>query len=140
MNIAKLGIGLTALGWTFAVLADSPTIYRCDSDGAVVYSDRPCAADAAVYENGGSRVTVYEAPAVSERPSSRTSKPTTRKAKSNRNAGARLEQRQVLCAKLDQSLRDVRTRMRTGYGVKEGERLKARQRQLMERRRNEKCG
>lgn len=140
MNIVRLGIGLTALWLTFPVLADSPTIYRCDSDGAVVYSDRPCAADAAVYKNGDSRVTVYEAPAVSARASSRTGEPPTRKAKSHRKAGVSLEQRHAECAKLDQSLRDVRTKMRTGYGVKEGERLKARQRQLMERRRNEKCG
>lgn len=50
------------------------------------------------------------------------------------------EQRQMKCAKLDQSLRDVRSKMRAGYGVKEGERLKARQRQLAGQRRMQKCG
>lgn len=43
------------------------------------------------------------------------------------------------CARLEQGLRDVRSKMRTGYGAKEGERLKQRQRQLNNRRRLEKC-
>jgi len=140
MKVANLRIGLVVLCVTPQVMGDAPTIYRCDRDGAVIYSDRPCAADAAVHENDGSRVTVYAAPPTSGTASSRSNKPAARKTKPAHPAGAGLEQRQVRCAKLDQALRDVRTKMRTGYGVKEGERLKARQRQLNERRRGEKCG
>ncbi len=45
------------------------------------------------------------------------------------------------CAKLEQALRDVRTKMRSGYGAKEGERLKARHRQLDQTGDGiEKCG
>jgi hypothetical protein len=47
---------------------------------------------------------------------------------------------QSKCAKLEQRLRDVRSKMRGGYGAKEGERLKARQRQLNGQRRTQKCG
>jgi hypothetical protein len=59
--------------------------------------------------------------------------------KSARKSAAAQAKHQATCGKLDQSLREVRTKLRTGYGVKEGERLKARQRQLAERRRTEKC-
>lgn len=140
MNIAKLVIGVIALGLACVALADSPTIYRCDSDGAVIYSDRPCAADATVHENDGSRVTVYAAPPSSGAAPTAPGRPAAHKTKAARPAGVGLEQRRSQCAKLDQALRDVRTKMRTGYRVKEGERLKARQRQLSERRRSEKCG
>lgn len=140
MKVAMLGIALLALGLALVVMGDAPTIYRCDSDGAVIYSDRPCAADAAIHENDGSRVTVYAAPPTSGAAPAPQGRPAAHKTKSARPAGVDLEQRQVRCAKLDQALRDVRTKMRTGYRVKEGERLKARQRQLNDRRRDEKCG
>jgi hypothetical protein len=45
----------------------------------------------------------------------------------------------LACARLEQALRDVRNKMRAGYGAKQGERLKMRQRQLDQRRRLEKC-
>jgi hypothetical protein len=140
MKVAMLGMALLTLGLTPVALGDSPTIYRCDSDGAVIYSDRPCAADAVVHENDGSRVTVYAAPPSSGAAPSQSSKRAAHKTRSARPAGADLEQRRAQCAKLDQALRDVRTKMRTGYRVKEGERLKARQRQLSERRRSQNCG
>lgn len=140
MKVAKLGMSLLALGLAPVAMGDSATIYRCGSDGGVIYSDRPCAMGAAVHESDGSRVTVYEAPPMSGASPSRSSKPAARKTKSARPVGVGMEQRRVHCAKLDQALRDVRTKMRTGYGVKEGERLKARQRQLSERRRGENCG
>ncbi|HWK52018.1 MAG TPA: hypothetical protein VNR40_19120 [Steroidobacter sp.] len=114
------------------------TIYRCTSDAGSVYSDRPCAAHADTHEIDDSRVTVYTPEATNER-SPATTKPT----KARRSKAARLPdpaKHQVTCAKLTQSLRDVRTKMRTGYSVKEGERLKTRQRQLEQRRRLEKCG
>jgi len=119
------------------------TIYRCESESGLVYSDRPCAAGAEIHTSDGSRVTVYEAPPISERasePRSKLSKTTkSTAAKSARKSAAADAKRQVTCAKLEQSLREVRTKLRTGYGVKEGERLKSRQHQLAERRRMEKC-
>ncbi|WP_116807709.1 DUF4124 domain-containing protein [Steroidobacter cummioxidans] len=114
------------------------TIYRCTGDTGPVYSDRPCAAHADTHEIDDSRVTVYT-PEAAEGRSPATTKPT----KAKRSKATRLPdpaKRQITCAKLDQSLRDVRTKMRTGYSAKEGERLKARQRQLDQRRRLEKCG
>lgn len=115
-------------------------IYRCESEGGVVYSDRACEADADPHEIDDSRVTVYTPEPVADRaPPARAAKPPKpRRAKPKKAVDA--GEQQSKCARIEQGLRDIRTRMRAGYGVKEGERLKARQRQLSEQRRARKCG
>jgi hypothetical protein len=136
MNIARKTLcagGLALLG----SVAGAETIYRCEGPDGLVFSDRPCAADAAVHTADGAHVTFYDAPPISERASEPRSRAST--AKSARKSSAADAKHQKACARLDRSLREVRTKLRTGYGVKEGERLKARQRQLAERRRLEKC-
>jgi hypothetical protein len=119
-------------------VAATKTIYRCESPGGLIYSDRPCAADAAIHESDDSKVTVYDAPPISKRASEPRARAATA-ARSIRKSANVHAKHQAACARLDESLREVRTKLRTGYGVKEGERLKARQRQLAERRRAEKC-
>lgn len=134
------GIIFPIAALTVAVAGDAPTIYRCEQAGATIYSDRPCAADASAHELDDSRVTVYAAPATFGRATSAvTKRPAAVRPKAHRQGAASPERRQVRCAKLDQSLRDVRTKMRTGYGVEEGERLKERHRRLAAQRRSEKC-
>jgi hypothetical protein len=117
----------------------STPIYRCPGPGETVYSDRPCAENATPHEIDDSRVTVYTpAPMTSRAATSTSAKPT----KAERAKAGRLPdpaKHEATCAKLEQGLRDVRSKMRTGYGAKEGERLKERQRQLDRRRRTEKC-
>lgn len=120
-------------------IAGAETIYRCESGGGLIYSDRPCAADAAVHISDGSLVTIYDAPPISERASTPRSK-ASKASKSARNTAAAADaKRREACAKLDQSLHEVRAKLRAGYGVKEGERLNARRSQLAQRRRSEKC-
>jgi hypothetical protein len=128
-----------------STLAGAQTIYRCESTGGLVFSDRPCAADAEIHKTEDGRVTVYDAPPISKHASKPRSEPTMARS-AQKSAAARVKdlakhqaRHQAACARLDQSLREVRTKLRTGYGVKEGERLKTRQRQLAERRRMEKC-
>jgi hypothetical protein len=121
-----------------SAVAGAETIYRCESAGGLVFSDRPCAVDAEVHAPDGSRVTVYHAPPISKRASEPRSKALASKHSARKNASAYAKHQQA-CAKLDQSLREVRTTLRTGYGVKEGERLKAKQRDLAERRRMQRC-
>jgi hypothetical protein len=136
MNIARKSLcagGLALLG----SVAGAETIYRCEGPNGLVFSDRPCAADAAVHAADGAHVTFYDAPPISERASEPRSKAST--GKSARKSSATDANHKKACARLDQSLREVRTKLRTGYGVKEGERLKARQRQLAARRRLENC-
>jgi hypothetical protein len=122
--------------------AGAETIYRCESAGGLVFSDRPCAANAGIHETEDGRVTVYDAPPISKRASEPRSEPGKAAGLAQKRAAAHakhLAKHQATCAKLKESLREVQTRLRTGYGVKEGERLKTRQRQLAERRRTEKC-
>lgn len=137
MRVALLGLGF--LLFTPPIEAQT-TIYRCTGMTGTVYSDRPCAANADPHQIDASRVTVYTPAPANKQPATMASaKPTKAKPPSK----ARLPdpaKHQLACAKLEQSLRDVRTKMRSGYGVEEGERLKARQRQLDQRRRLEKCG
>jgi hypothetical protein len=142
--------GLFVLGFAH-VSGAQPAIYRCTSESGLVFSDRPCAAGADAHEIDDSRVTVYKAPPEASGGSGTASKRTARsqapaRSKVGRSKAARgadpakhQAQHQARCAKLEQGLRDVRTKMRTGYGAKEGERLKARQRKLNEQRRTQKC-
>jgi hypothetical protein len=115
-------------------------VYRCAGEAGTVYSDRPCAHNADVHKIDDSRVTVYT-PVIEDKAATKTASARPTKARPPKRA--RLPdpaKHQLTCAKLEQSLRDVRAKMRSGYGVAEGERLKARQRQLDQRRRLEKCG
>lgn len=147
MKVAAIGVLALVLAHTSAAQS---IIYRCVGEGGgLVYSDRPCSGDAERHEIDDSRVTVYVAPsalqsashaAPAEASRSKPSRSKPSRSKTGRGTSSPEEQRQIKCAKLDQSLRDVRTKMRTGYGVKEGERLKERQRQLAGQRRMQKCG
>jgi hypothetical protein len=137
MKIARRTLCASGLA-LLSTVATAETIYRCESASGLIYSDRPCGAEAMVHTGDGTAVSVYDAPPISNHASPPRSKSPT-PAKSARKRAAADAKHQEACAKLDQSLREVRTRLRTGYGLKEGERLKSRQRQLAERRRTEKC-
>lgn len=138
--VTWVGIGLLTLVVSSGA---QPAIYRCVEAGGVVYTDRPCEGAADPREIDDSRVTVYTPPPVvrsssKAKPAKPTKPITDKRARSVRSAD--LDRHRARCARLDQGLRDVRSKMRTGYGVKEGERLQARQRQLNEQRRIQKCG
>jgi hypothetical protein len=136
MRAATLFLGSLLL--THSVEAQT-TIYRCTGEAGTVYSDQRCAADGAAHEIDDSRVTVYTPASTDKRPSmTAAAKPKKAKAPKRAQLPDPAEHR-LTCAKLEQSLRDVRNKMRAGYGVKQGERLKLRQRQLDQRRRLEKC-
>src|SRR5690606_29449929 len=120
--------------------AAQPAIYRCAGGDGVVYTDRPCGAGADPHEIDDSRVTVYTpAPAAGRS----LAAPPAKQSKARRAGAGRTAdpaRHRAKCARLDQGLRDVRTKMRSGYGAQQGERLKARQRQLKQQRRAQKCG
>jgi hypothetical protein len=137
MKIARRTLCAAGLA-LLTTVAGGETIYRCESASGLVFSDRPCAADAELHAADTSRITVYDAPPISQRASEPRSKAAPANNSARKHAAAQAKH-QATCAKLDQSLRAVRTKLRTGYGAKEGERLKERQRQLAQRRRTEKC-
>lgn len=141
MKVVTLAVVLAIAPLLLAGTTDAqPSIYRCDGESGVVYTDRPCEAGANPHQVDDSRITVYTPAPAAERASTPT---LAKQSKAKRAKPARAADpavRQTKCAKLEQGLRDVRTKMRSGYGAKEGERLKARQRQLNEQRRTQKCG
>ena len=132
MRVAVFVLGLML---SAPVLGAAATIYRCTDQTGTVYSDRPCAENAAPHQIDDSRVTVYKPPPMSSTTSAKSTK--AKRAKAGRLPDP--AKHEAGCARLEQGLRDVRTKMRTGYSAKEGERLKERQRQLDRRRRTEKC-
>ena len=116
--------------------AKSRPIYRCKAADAVTFSDRPCDAAAEVYE-AGARVNTYEAPDFAPRASIAPAvKARGRESDSEAKARAKLLER---CERIQQSLRDIRSKMRSGYTAKEGERLRTRQTKLQNQRRAAKC-
>lgn len=119
--------------------AGASTIYRCVEDGHVIYSDRPCGSDASAYEADPSRISILEsAPAVATKPAK--SRPKAKRAASaDVSIAAAQAQHAQRCAALARSLRDIRSEMRAGYDFKQGERLRARQRKLVEQQRELKC-
>jgi hypothetical protein len=113
-------------------------VYRCTVGGVTTYSDRPCAPDAVPYQPDASRVSTYDPP-----PPSRVTAPTEppRKSPTPRRAAAGADQVRhgAACDRIRNSLRDVTDRMRAGYDVKQGERLRARKAKLEQQRRAQKC-
>lgn len=133
-------VATSAFALMFAQLSGAQTtVYRCAGDDAVVYSDHPCEPGADLHEMDDSRITVYTPQPIAERAAAVTAKQSkASRARSGRAADP--AQHRARCDRLDQGLRDVRTKMRSGYDARQGERLKARQRQLNEQRRTQKCG
>jgi hypothetical protein len=113
-------------------------VYRCTVGGVTTYSDRPCSPDAAPYEPDTSRVSTYDPPPVSQKatpaPPARTSP-----ARKRGSGGDDPVRHAAACERLQNSLREVAARMRSGYNVKQGEQLRARKARLEQQRRAEKC-
>ena len=113
--------------------AASRTIYKCTSSEGPVFSDHPCGPSAETYRPDLTAVSVVETIAT---PVSST---TSRAAPPPRRPPPVGATRAQICARLDQSLHKIAATMRSGYGVKQGERLKERKREIQARRRAEKC-
>jgi hypothetical protein len=123
--------------------AESPggdrPIYRCSEAGVATYSDRPCGASTDVYSwsTPAPAETVSVAPAtVSKR---YEAKPTRARRERGVRATSRAEVRPNECQRLTAELRQLKSRMRAGYGVVEGERLRDRQRSVGARHRELRC-
>lgn len=134
MRFAKLVCGVLAV-WG-AAASSSPAIYRCEVEGVITFSDRPCDASARPYAPDSSRISTYEAPAVQQ---SRRAQPRKSRRAASGSDGDSLAKRAAACDKLQSALQDIRIRMRAGYSAKEGERLRQRQQKLRARWRADKC-
>jgi hypothetical protein len=123
-------------------LAADRTVYSCEFAGVTTYSDRPCGESITVYSLDSTAV-----PAPKEfKPRVATSpvEPPQRAARPARapraaSSSKRQDPQARECLRWDAELRRLRSHMRAGYGVAEGERLRERQRMVKERRRERHC-
>lgn len=124
--------------------ADAPAtaraIYRCSANGVTTFSDTPCAADAQVYDVDTSRISTYSPEAVTV-PKTAAIKAGTRPVRARKEGSIAADQARhaAECAKLSDSLRELRATLRAGYGAKQGEQLRARQKKLENKRRTAHC-
>jgi hypothetical protein len=136
MRIAvRIVVGLAIL--FFFVYGRADTIYRCDINGTVTFADRPCGADAQKFEPNLDRVTNYE-PVATHVVSEVHSRP-VKQAQSDPSIAQLQAKHAEECRRIRESLGTIRSKMRAGYNVKQGERLKERERKLNESRRAKHC-
>jgi hypothetical protein len=112
-------------------------IYRCKVNGVTTFSDRACGDTIEPYRMEFDNATQASRPG--KHPESKA-----RQEAAPRPARKPVEpsspgSRQEACERLDQDLRKIRSQMRAGYSVKEGERLKGRLAGIQERRKAQKC-
>ncbi len=113
-------------------------VYRCTQNGTVVYSDTACAG-----LNDATRVDVRVANGYT--PVSKPVEPkheisASKKVAAVRDKSAELaEKHRKQCQSMKRSLDQIHAKMRSGYRVREGERMRDRETQLDERLRQERC-
>lgn len=127
--------------------AGTRTIFHCVIAGVRTFSDRPCGSAAQSPATGSATVELGPlnilkspaAPAVS--PSAKAGKsPAPRAATvSRRSTAAGRTAKAGTCGRIQQSLRKITSKMRSGYTAKEGERLRERKKDLEEKRRAQRC-
>jgi hypothetical protein len=142
------GYGMDArLGWCALVLwaavvpsvaAGDRAIYRCEIDGQLTFSDRPCAPAAQPYELDPKSANTYQAPAVRQASSLPSSDAPAAKAK--RDAVAESKKHKETCERLALRLKEIRSKQRAGYTAEQGERLQATQERLKSQFRLARCG
>jgi hypothetical protein len=111
------------------------SIYRCETPQGLVFSDRPCSTESQLYEPDLSGVSVVTTEVPKSTSSAAALKLPRKRASSESPVVAKADQ----CQRLNDSLRKIASTMRSGYGAKEGERLKERKRDLEAKRRAQKC-
>lgn len=117
--------------------AATTAIYRCVEQDVVTYSDRPCGPSSTQYEAEEARISILEVePPATVKRTKIDAKAVKDREHSIADAQAK---RAEQCAKLERSLRDIRSKMRAGYDAKAGERLREQQRKRSAQYRELKC-
>jgi hypothetical protein len=127
------GAGLFSNG---QATADAVSIYKCEIGGVLTFSDRPCSPQAELHELDDTAVNTYDAPPVA--PSKSKPRSAARKTIASR-ADTQPDKRAEVCARVSRSMKEVRSKMRTGYSAKEGERLRERLAKLKVQGRESRC-
>jgi hypothetical protein len=136
-----------ALGALLLVLAcmDVPyatgqsQVFRCTMDGVTTFSDRPCGTDAEAYEPDDALMSTFEAPPAPVAPKSPPKRPAREPRRNDASIAIAQAKHAETCARIERSLRDIRSKMRAGYDAKQGERLNERHRKLSAQKREQRC-
>jgi len=132
-----LAVCIALCGTANAQATNARAIYRCESGGALTFSDRPCDARSEVHTLDSKALNTFAPPPGG--PASRSAaKPKSRKKSSGRAADR--DKHEEKCERLAQGLKDVRAKQRSGYKASEGERLRDRERKLKSQLREARCG
>ena len=130
---ARTWFGLPFILLSALAHADT-TIYRCETPAGLVFSDRPCAPEAQIYEPDLSGISVMESQVPKPTPVVKSvASPQVRVASGP--AAPKID----ACLKLNEALRKIASTLRSGYSAKQGERLNERKRELEAKRRAQKC-
>ena len=131
---ARTWFGLPFILLSALAHADT-TIYRCETPAGLVFSDRPCAPEAQIYEPDLSGISVMESQVPKPTPVVKSvASPQVRVA-----SGPAAPPKIDACLKLNEALRKIASTLRSGYSAKQGERLNERKRELEAKRRAQKC-
>lgn len=133
-RIAAL-LAVSFISPTQATDSSSRAVYRCETPQGIVFADRPCDVSARPYEPDLAGVSVIETAVPVRTAPAKATAPAPRPRSVASNARPKAE----TCDRLRQSLRKVAASLRSGYGVKEGERLKERKRELEAKRKAARC-
>lgn len=112
-------------------------VYRCVVNEVVTFSDRPCDAGAKHYTPESEWVSMVDVTKPSTTPGRVPSRKPER-AQASSIAAAQAKHKEE-CTRLEEALREVRSKQRAGYDVSEGERLKERHRKLNADLRAKRC-
>lgn len=123
------------------VFASETIYYRCTANGRTVLTDRPHHADECQSLDTPSSNTFVPEPVQQTKPKA---VPTSSKlAKSSRSSTESIAAEQLKakqrCQRIEQRLDQIATKMRSGYTLQQGEKLREQRRQLEESRRIERC-
>lgn len=113
-------------------------VYRCTVQDVTVFADRPCEPDAVTYEADTSRVSTYTPPPASAQVKP-LPPPRDERKRGQATAGQDQRRHAELCERVRSGLKDVAAKMRAGYDVKQGEKLRERKDRLEQQRRAQKC-
>jgi hypothetical protein len=115
-------------------------IYRCEIDGVPTFTDRQCGPESQPIPTRA--LNVSEVPLAAAQAPVATPKPKSVRSERRKDPVPKhpvQDKRAEACAKLALSLEEIRSKMRAGYGVKEGERLRDRQNSLRARQKIARC-
>ena len=120
---------------TFAA-ENATTIFKCEIAGVTTFSDRPCGQDAQSQALDPAAINTYAPPPIAKIDSPPVAKKVGKASGEDRSEAKRKE----ACARYASGLKEIRSKMRSGYTAKEGERLRIRAEKLRDSQRLARCG